>query len=204
MKLYLNALSPNVRRVMLVAAAAGIELEEKPLDFMKGEHKKPEYLALNPNGAVPTLVDGDFVLTESRAIMQYLAAKKPESRLLPTDEAERADVTRWQFWDASHFSPSAGTIVFERMIKPMMGMGEPDQAKITDALTSWRRFAAVLDKRLDGRTYVVGSSLTIADLTLASSLMYAKQCDLPLAEFPHVMAWFGRIVELDAWKRASR
>lgn len=153
---------------------------------------------------MPTLVDGDFVLTESRAIMQYLAAKKPESGLLPSDEAERADVTRWQFWDASHFSPNAGTIVFERMIKPMMGMGDPDQAKVNDAMTSWRRFAAVLDKRLEGRTFVVGSSLTIADLTLASTLMYAKQCDLPVAEFPQIAAWFGRIVELDAWKRASR
>ncbi len=203
MKLYLNKLSPNVRRVMLVAAAAGIDLEEKSLDFTKGEHKSPDFLALNPNGAVPTLVDGDFVLTESRAIMQYLAAKKPESGLLPTDEAERADVTRWQFWDAAHFAASAGTVVFERMVKPMMGMGDPDQTKVNEALTNFRRFAAVLDKRLDGRTFIVGSSLTIADLTIASTLMYAKQCDLPLAEFPHVASWYGRIVELEAWKRAS-
>ncbi len=90
MKLYLNRMSPNVRRVRLTAAALGIELEERALDFAKGEHKNPEYLALNANGAVPTLVDGDFVLTESRAIMQYLASKKPESGLLPKDEGARA------------------------------------------------------------------------------------------------------------------
>ena len=82
MKLFYNPMSPNVRRVRLTAAVLGIELEEKKLDFAKGEHKNPEYLALNPNGAVPTLVDGDFVLTESRAIMQYLASQKPESGLL--------------------------------------------------------------------------------------------------------------------------
>ena len=203
MKLYMNKLSPNVRRVRLVVAAAGIELEERSLDFTKGEHKSPEYVALNPNGAVPTLIDGDFVLTESRAIMQYLAAKKPESRLLPTDEAERADVTRWQFWDASHFSPCSATIAFERVIKPMMGIGEPDAAKINDALANWRRFAAVLDKRLDGRTFLVGSTLTIADLTLASSLMYAKQAELPVGDFPHLAAWLGRISELDAWKKTN-
>ena len=203
MKLYLNKLSPNVRRVLLTAAAAGIELEEKPLDFAKGEHKSPEYLAVNPNGAVPALVDGDFVLTESRAIMQYLAAKKPDSKLFPTDAAECADVTRWQFWDSSHFSPNAATLAFERVLKPMMGMGEPDAAKISDALTNWRRFAAVLDKRLAGRTFVVGSSLTIADLTLAASLMYAKQADLPVAEFPNVAAWFGRMTELPAWKKLT-
>lgn len=203
MKLYLNKLSPNVRRVLLTAAAAGIELEQKPLDFAKAEHKSPEFLAINPNGAVPALVDGDFVLTESRAIMQYLAAKKPESKLLPTDPAEHADVTRWQFWDASHFSPNTAAIAFERVLKPMLRMGEPDAAKISDALTSWRRFTAVLDKHLAGRTFIVGTSLTLADLTIASSLMYAKQSDLPLAEFPNVAAWFGRITELDAWTKTN-
>ena len=163
MKLYHNPLSPNVRRVRLTAAVLGIQLEEKQLDFAKGEHKNPEYLALNPNGAVPTLVDGDFVLTESRAIMQYLAAKKPESGLLPRDEAARADVTRWQFWDASHFAPQMGTLGFEKMFKSMMGLGEPDAGKIQDALGNFRRFAAVLNKRLDGKKYIVGDSLTIAD-----------------------------------------
>ncbi|MGA7118536.1 MAG: glutathione S-transferase family protein [Polyangiaceae bacterium] len=203
MKLYYNPLSPNVRRVRLTAAVLGIQLEEKQLDFAKGEHKNPEYLALNPNGAVPTLVDGDFVLTESRAIMQYLAAKKPESGLLPRDEAARADVTRWQFWDASHFAPQMGTLGFEKMFKSMMGLGEPDAGKIQDALGNFRRFAAVLNKRLDGKKYIVGDSLTIADLTLASSLMYAKQVEAPVAEFPNVHAWFSRITELDGWKKTS-
>ncbi|MEI9938235.1 MAG: glutathione S-transferase family protein [Pseudomonadota bacterium] len=203
MKLYYNPLSPNVRRVRLAAAVLGIELEEKLLDFSKGEHKSPEYLALNPNGAVPTLVDGDFVLTESRSIMQYLASKKPESGLLPRDEAARADVTRWQFWDASHFSPQLGTIVFEKMIKGMMGLGEPDSAKINDALSNFRRFAAVLNQRLEGKQYVVGNNLTLADLTLGSSLMYAKQIEAPIAEFPNVEAWLARITALDGWKKTA-
>lgn len=203
MKLYLNALSPNVRRVLLTAAALGVELDRKPVDFAKGEHKSPDFLALNPNGAVPTLVDGDFVLTESRAIMQYLASKKPESGLLPRDEAARADVTRWQFWDAAHFSPSLGTIAFEKLIKPMMGMGDPNAAKIEEALAGFRRFAAVLDNRLARKKFVVGDALTLADLTLASSLMYAKQTEVPIAEFPNVASWFSRITELDAWKNAS-
>jgi len=204
LKLYLNPLSPNVRRVRLTAAVLGLELEEKLLDFSKGEHKNPEYLALNPNGAVPTLVDGDFVLTESRSIMQYLASKKPESGLLPRDEAARADVTRWQFWDAAHFSPQLGTLGFEKMFKAMMGLGEPDAAKIQDALSNFRRFAAVLEKRLDGKQYVVGNSLTIADLTLASSLMYAQQVEAPLSEFPNLQAWYTRITALDGWKKTSR
>jgi glutathione S-transferase len=203
LKLYFNPLSPNVRRVRLTAAVLGIELEEKLLDFSKGEHKNPEYLALNPNGAVPTLVDGDFVLTESRSIMQYLASKKPESGLLPRDEAARADVTRWQFWDAAHFSPQMGTLGFEKLIKGMIGMGEPDASKVQEALTNFRRFAAVLNKRLEGRQYVVGDALTVADLTLASSLMYAKQVEAPLAEFPNLQAWFSRVSALEGWKKTS-
>jgi glutathione S-transferase len=203
MKLYYNPMSPNVRRVRLTAAVLGIDLEEKKLDFAKGEHKNPEYLALNPNGAVPTLVDGDFVLTESRAIMQYLASKKPEAGLLPRDEAARADVTRWQFWDASHFSPQLATLAFERLLKGMMGLGDPDTRKIEEALGNFRRFGAVLNKRLDGKQYVVGSALTVADLTLGSSLMYAKQAEVPVGEFPNVQSWFARISEMDAWKRTS-
>ena len=203
MKLFYNSVSPNVRRVRLTAALLGIQFEEKSLDFGKGEHKSPEYLALNPNGAVPTLVDGDYVLTESRAIMQYLAAKKPEAGLLPRDEAGRADVTRWQFWDASHFSPHLATLAFERVLKAMFGMGDPDQRKIDDALGNFRRFGAVLNKRLEGKQYVVGNGLTLADLTLASSMMYSKQADVPFAELPNVQALFSRISELDAWAKTS-
>jgi glutathione S-transferase len=203
MKLYMNSRSPNVRRVRLTAAVLGIELEEKALDFAKGEHKSPEFLALNPNGALPTLVDGDFVLTESRAIMQYLASKKPESGLLPKDEALRADVTRWQFWDSSHFSPNAAAIAFERFFKPMFGMGEPNAAKLEEALANVRRFGAVLEKRLEGRTYIVGDALTLADLTLASTLMYAKEGELPIAEFPNVERWLARITALEAWTKSA-
>lgn len=200
MKLYMNALSPNVRRVRLTAAVLGLPLEEQRLDFMKGEHKSPEYLALNPNGAVPTLVDGDLVLSESRAIMSYLASKKEEVGLLPRDEAARADVNRWQFWDAAHFSPALGALTFEKIIKPLTGMGEPDPRKIEDAMASFRRFGAVLDQRLAGRRYLVGDALTVADLTIACSLMYAQRTEAPLGELSHVAAWFSRIRELAEWR----
>jgi glutathione S-transferase len=203
MKLYYHPMSPNVRRVRLAAAVLGLELEEQLVDFSKGEHKAPTFLALNPNGALPVLVDGDFALSESRAIMQYLASKKPESGLLPTDERGRADVTRWQFWDAAHWAPALAAIAFERIIKGMMNLGAPDTAKIEENLKSFRRWGAVLNGHLEGKTYVVGNKLTVADLTLASSLMYAKQSEVPVSEFGNVEAWFGRIVALDGWKKTG-
>jgi len=203
MKLYMNALSPNVRRVRVTAAVLGLQLQELPLDFSKGEHKSPEYLALNPNGAVPTLVDGELVLTESRAIMQYLLSKRPESVLCLRDEQARADVLRWQFWDAAHFSPQLGTFIFERIIKPIMGLGGPDQNKLAEAATNLRRFGAVLEQRLEGKNYLVANTLTLADLTLASSLMYAQQTEAPLGEFPRVQSWFSRLCEMAAWKETN-
>lgn len=203
MKLYMNPASPNVRRVRLTAAVLGLTLEEQALDFMKGEHKSPEYLKLNPNGAVPTLVDGNYVLSESRAIMQYLASKKPEAGLLPKDEPGRANVTHWQFWDSSHFSPNCGTLAFQRVIKKRFGMGEPDEAKIEEALGGFRRYAAVLNQTLEGKQFIVGNALTLADLTVACSLMYSEPSGAPVAEFPNVQAWFARIRELDAWKKTA-
>jgi glutathione S-transferase len=200
MKLYQNPLSPNVRRVRALAQHLGIPLEEILLDFTKGEHKRPEYLALNPNGKVPTITDGDFALYESRAIMQYLAAKKPESGLWPSDAKGQADVLRWQFWDAAHFSPALGTIAYERLVKPLMGLGEPSQSAIADGLARYEQCAKVLDAHLKGRDWVSGSKLTIADLTLACSLSYATPCEIPLDPYPNIKAWLGRIRELPAWR----
>jgi glutathione S-transferase len=158
---------------------------------------------LSPNGAVPTLVDGELVLTESRAIMQYLASKAPDAGLLPRDERARADVIRWQFWDCSHFSPQLGMFFFEKIVKSMMGMGPPDSRRLDEALANFRRYGAALDLRLHGKQFVVGAALTLADLTLASSLMYAKQTGVPLSEFPSIEAWFSRISEIDAWKKTA-
>jgi glutathione S-transferase len=88
-------------------------------------------------------------------------------------------------------------------LKPMFGMGEPDAAKIEEALVNLRRYAAVLNEHLASKTYVIGNALTLADLTLASTLMYEKQADVPLTEFPHIQSWLGRITELEAWKQTN-
>jgi glutathione S-transferase len=203
MKLYCNRVSPSSRRVLLTAAVLDIQLEEEQLDLLKGQHKSPEYLKLNPMGALPTLVDGAVVLTESRAIMQYLAAPRGEPGLLPRDEPTRAEVTSWQFWDAAHFSVPVAAVGFEKIFKGMLGMGAADAAKVEEALAAFRRYSAVLDARLSTRQYIVGSRLTLADLTVAGSLMYATALELPLAEFSNVQAWLERMTALPAWKKTA-
>ena len=203
MKLYTNPFSPNARRPALVAKHLCLEVEDVILELGKGDLRKPEFLAINPNGRVPVLVDGDFVLTESRAIMQYLASKKPEAGLLPADERARADVTRWQLWDAEHLSAATNTLTFEKLLKPMLGMGEASATAVSDALGRFERAAKVLEAHLEGRDWVVGKALTIADYTLACALMYAGAVELSLEPYPNIKAWMGRIRELDAWRQTE-
>lgn len=200
MKLYCNPLSPNSRRASLTARQADVAFDEVVLDFGKGEHKAPEFLAINPNGMVPALVDEDLELFESRAMMQHIALKNPASGLFPSDDRVRTEIARWQFWDASHFARALGDLAFEKLLKPMMGIGEPDPAKVDDALERFARYAAVLNTHLDGRAWLAGDALTIADLTIAASMTYAAPCQVPVADHPHLAAWFGRVQELDAWK----
>ena len=95
--------SPRAFKVMAIANYLGVDWNLRVLNTPQGEQNTPEYLALNPNGRMPTLTDGSYALWESNAIAQYLAVKKPEHGLLPNDERARLDVTRWQFWDLAHW-----------------------------------------------------------------------------------------------------
>lgn len=201
MKLYHFPPSPNSRRVQLTAAYLGITFDEQQVvDITKGEQKTPEYLALNPNGLTPTLVDGDLVLWESRAIAQYLAAKKPEAGLLGHDETERADIARWQCWDVGHLMPHIFTLVWELLVKSMLKLGAPDQPAVDRAYEQVGRYLEVLDTCLKGRQYLVGESMTLADLTVAASFTYTEALKLPVGEFPQVRDWLGRMQALEAWK----
>src|ERR1700759_1068504 len=98
-ELYVFPPSPRAFKVMAIANHLGINTNLRFLDLLKGEQKTPEYATLNPNMRMPTLKDGDYVLWESEAIAQYLASRKPDSGLFPSDERARLDVIRWQFWD---------------------------------------------------------------------------------------------------------
>lgn len=196
MKIHGHPLSQNCRRPALVAHHLGLDLEHVTVDFK--DLKSPEFLKLNPAGRIPVLVDGDFVLSESRAVAQYLAGKKPG--LMPTDERSRAEVARWQFWDAEHFSAPLSTLAFEKLLKPMMGMGDPSETAVTNALSRYERSAKVLDAHLGANEWLVGKSMTFADLSVAASMAYALPCGAPLDPYPHLKAWFGRIRELPAWQ----
>jgi glutathione S-transferase len=200
MKLYYHPVSPNGRRAIFTLRQLGLEAEEVVIDFQRGDLTTPEYTRLNPNQKIPTLVDGDFVLWESNAIMQYLASKKPEAGLLPRDERGRADVLRWQCWNMNHFAPAVGTYNWENVLKRLFGGGEPDAAKLAQADKDLTRFGAVLEGQLATRPYLTGEQLTIADMSIAVTLGFRMAARVPLEPFPHVRRFMESIEALDSWK----
>jgi len=202
MKLYYHPNSPNCTDVLATANHLGIQLDLQLVDLLKGAQKDSSFLRINPNGKVPALVDGDFVLSESNAIMQYLASRMPNNSLWPEDDRTRADICRWQFWQASQWSKATGTLVWENMIKKFLGAGGPDPAKVKEGEELFHGSAAVLDNHLKDREYLAGNALTLADFSVAAMLIYARPARLPLEKYENIRAWYGRLEKLDAWKKA--
>jgi glutathione S-transferase len=203
MKLYYHPLSLNARKVRLAAALSHVDLDLELVDIAAGAHKSPGYLALNPNGLIPTLDDDGFVLWESNAIAQYVVSRGSAPDLFPSDPRTRADVSRWQLWDVAHWARPVQTLAFERMYRRLAGLGEPDEVAVARAIGEFHQLASVLDARLDGRDYLVGGGLTLADLSIAAGLTFATPAALPLDDHPRLRRWLASIEALDAWKATA-
>lgn len=201
MKLYLFPASPNALKPNVVAYHVGSKLERVIIDLRKGEQKTPEFLKLNPNGKMPLLVDGDFKLWESSAIMAYLA-HQAKSPLWPTAPQPQADVLRWLSWELAHWGPAATILIRENLVKKLFSGADPDPAEVARGLELFRQLAAILNDHLRGRVYVVGNALTIADYALAATLLLSKPAGIPVAEFSNIEAWFDRIAAEPAWQQA--
>lgn len=201
MRLYYHPLSSNSRRVRVTAALLDLKLDLRVVDLLRAEHKSQDYLRINPNGKVPLLDDDGFLLWESHAIMQYLADHVPNQTLYPHDLKARADVNRWLFWCAYHFTPAVGFISRERVSKRMVGgLGDPDPVEIERGETLLEAAAAVLDAHLANREWIAQDRLTLADIALAAPLMHTASARLPVLDFKHLQSWFARVQALDAWK----
>lgn len=203
MRLYYHPLTQGLR-VQLVARELDIELELVKVDLSKGEQNTPEFLALNPNHHVPVLQDGDFVLWESYAIMQYLANITPGQTLYPADPKRRADIDRWLFWCGQELMPAIATLNWENHIKPMVGLGEPDPAQVADGEARFNMAASILDALLAREAWISGDALSLADFAIAAPLAWHQPGRLPLAQHTHLMAWFRRIEALPTWQETLK
>ena len=201
MKLYTFPASPNSLRVFAVAHETGQDLELVPVDLSKGEHMKPEFLKLNPNHKIPTLVDGDFVLWESTAIMLYLGYKAG-GKLIPTDPKQRASMHQWISWNTAHLGPACMIFLFENMVKALLNIGTPDAKQLAKGEEEFARFGAVLNDHLKGRKHLVGNSSTIADHHVFASFVHAGGCGLPVAKFPEIQRWSAEMAASAPWQKA--
>lgn len=203
MLLYTLPGSPNSRKVVAVVRHLGLVVDIRYLDFIRGETRTRAFLALNPNGMVPVLVDGDFSLWESNAICAYLADMEGGSPLYPREPKIRADINRWLYWEQAHFNRAFGTLIFESVIKPKFGMGQPSQGLIAFCLEETGRRARILDDHLDGRDTLVGDAVTIADYAMTCLEKYRDATAFDWAPFGNVNRYFDSISRTEAWMKAA-
>ena len=201
-KLHVAPPSPRAFKVLAVARHLGLDFELCPVDLLNGAHLRPEVAALNPNRRMPVLEDDGFVLWESNAITQYLASRKPERGLLPTDPRKCVDVSRWQFWESCHWDPACATLIFERMLKKVLGQGDPTPAHVEKSEADVRQLGAVLDGVLAGRSHLCGEQLTVADFSVGAWLNYTQRAGYPIDGFREIRRWYAGLMELPAWRES--
>ena len=203
MKLYGFPPSPNTWKVRAIAAHLGIPLDFELVDLTKGGSHKPEFLSLNPTGRTPVLVDGNFKLWESTAIMQYIASLKPNT-LWPDNARIRADIARWNSWNLVHWSKDGcEPLLFQRLVKRLLNLGPPDEAVVAKGLEAFNKEARVLEAHLTTQPYLAGTDVTLADFSVAAPLFHAKAADFPLCPYARVQEWFGRVASLPCWQATA-
>ncbi|KAJ3648206.1 hypothetical protein Zmor_020026 [Zophobas morio] len=182
---YLPGSAP-CRGVLLAAKALGVELNLKLTDLMKGEHLTPEFIKINPQHTVPTLVDNGFALWESRAIMTYLADQYAKNdSLYPKDPKKRAVVDQRLYFDLgtlyARFADYYYPVIF--------GGGEYDPAK----LDKIKEALGFLDSFLQNDEFVAGSQLTLADLSLLATVTSFEAVNFDLSAYKNVVDWLARV-----------
>ena len=189
-KLKIYGVPPTrVLRALWLLNELGLDHELIPTAPFSEEARSPAFLALNPTGKVPVLIDGDVVLTESSAIQLYLAEKFPEAGLIPQDIAKRAQMYRWIFFLVTEIEQPLWRIARNTVIYPEHKRMPAD---IRVATEECKAMLAVLEKYMQGREYFVGDCLTVADLNAAYTLDWAREAGM-LEDAPALRAWVEKM-----------
>lgn len=184
---------------------AGAEYEFIPVNLSKGEHRKPEFLKINPGGKLPALIDGDLVLTESAAICTYIGERFPTSGLVPppNQTTDRAHYFQWCFFAMSELETPLWTLnKYTRLF--------PEELRVPavsgTCIWEFQRASAVLAQHMDGREYAVGDSFTAADILLGGTMNWARNAAAHIPaisiEFPVLEAYAERLANRPALVRA--
>ena len=189
--------SSRALRSLWAIEETGQPYEHVPTHFV-GDAKKPEYLAVNPNGRVPALVDGDLTLFESMAINLYLA-KKYSKELQPKTVEDEARAVQWSFWGMTEIEPPLMQMVIHKVMLPE---AQRNPANVKAAEEAIERPLRVLDAALAGRSHLLGGSFTIADLNVASVLGLARLVGYDVSRFANVARWLDACLARPAFARA--
>ncbi|MEZ5669372.1 MAG: glutathione S-transferase family protein [Alphaproteobacteria bacterium] len=197
MKLFFSR-NPNPRLAVAVARHLRSPVAfafAAPLAPGEAERFRP----LNPNLRIPILEENGRGLWEADAIACRLA-RLAGSGFWPTGVDDEPELIRWLSWGKANFVHACDMVHFERGTRLRYGLGPVDEAKVAEGMAGFRAGAALLEAELAGRDWLLGDAPTYADFRMATFLPYNDVARLPLAEFPALQAWYGRLDAIDAWR----
>jgi len=199
MKLYYFP-SPNPQKVKFALLELGLDCEMVPVDLTKQEQREPLFLALNPFGRVPVLLDGDLTLWESHAILDYLGEKT--GRLWPTSAAGRADALRWLFFLSGHITPPAGEVA-TRIRAKVLGI-PADEAAIARGEKALPDVIAIAEVQLAKNKWLLGAEFSLVDCAYCPILNVIEKAGFSFAGFPKVNAYLDAVRSRRAWHETPR
>jgi glutathione S-transferase len=192
MKLYGHELSGNSYKVKLLLSLLGLDYEWIKVDLMKGEHKSPEFLKLNPFGQVPLLVDGEVILGDAQAILVYLGRRYGGEEWLPTEALPLAQVVRW-------LSTTAGEVRQGPENARLYYLFGATSINIERATQKAHFILEQLNQHLSDRLWLELGHPTIADVAVYPYIALAPDGKIDLSPYPQVLAWLGRLKELSGY-----
>ncbi|CAL4151275.1 unnamed protein product [Meganyctiphanes norvegica] len=194
--LYYTDISAPCRAVLLTAESIGLKFNKKVINLSAGEQHKPEFLALNPQHCVPTMVDGDLILWESRPICSYLASQYGnDDSLYPKDPKKRAEVDRFLYFDMGTFYHRWGKFMYPPAFKGQ----QPDHSLLEPV----REACGWLDSWLEGKDYVTGSNVTVADFSLIASLTTMTEMGFNIDQWKNLSVWAKLCKDLPGYHEAN-
>ncbi len=194
-KLYCFGESGNAYKAALTLELAGLDWEPIFVDFFKGAARTPEFLAINPMGEVPVLEHGDLRLTQSGVIQDYIIEQT--GKFGGANATERREIWRWVLFDNHKLSSQAGMTRFLANFLPE----EKRPAGVIPFMHGRLRAAfKALNTHLEGRDWIVGDAVSVADLSCCGYLYYPEEFGFNRTDWPHIDAWLTRISDLPGWK----
>ncbi len=192
LKIFGSPVSIKVNKVRFVANYLGLDSELVTLNPMAGDLQSEDFLKINPIGKMPAIVDGDFCLSESGAIIRYLASKA-NSDIYPTDPKQRAVIDQWIDFGSMHVGASFIKVFFNLAFAEKIGM-EKDQRSMEEG-KAWLldRFLPILEKRLSENIFLTGAQFSLADLNLLAYLDLAEPANIDLTVYPSLSAWLTNL-----------